>query len=488
MIWLQVDDIEQIEKALIGDYEYLSKTIFLNSQLQGLDVFFLSEKHHFLIEPSIDELRESMRERVKQRAEQRAYLIVLSFNAPFEIGLFKNRENHPFLWLQLRSIYSPAKKIEFQSKLSREKILSEKLGFKMVKPKVDLENVAGIYDFKEYIYKISSLSQAGIPSTLKSLFLFGTAGSGKTHVAEAIAHHFGYQFGYLDIPHFMTLSSPTHSLGILFDYLEEQEQKCVLLIDEIEKMFDFGGNDLKSRNVFGNLLTRLNNIHTNPKSNIIFIATANDITNIVRFTPEFLRKGRFDEVFFFSYPTKKATIDLMTLFINKVSSETIDLFESMYKRFTQNPKSFPSFKKLFDARKDGLLGIDEFHKMITFSIDDFPPHLLFEIISHKYTNEMKVSDDREFIYAPPEINVVIKELQKEGMFQLLLQLKNELAIEEITPFSKMLLKEDAKIVDKIIGSIAPLQIYAKEGIEKQIAQAENYSGNGDDEYTQYRKG
>lgn len=81
--------------------------------------------------------------------------------------------------------------------------------------------------------------------------------------------------------------------------LSEAISPCVLWIDEIEKAFagvgvSGGGSDVTTR-LFGQFLTWMQE-----KENTVFIvATANDISNI---PGEFLRKGRFDELFFVDLP------------------------------------------------------------------------------------------------------------------------------------------------------------------------------------------
>jgi SpoVK/Ycf46/Vps4 family AAA+-type ATPase len=74
---------------------------------------------------------------------------------------------------------------------------------------------------------------------------------------------------------------------------------CVLWVDEIEKGFSGAGgagDSGTSSRVFGSFLTWMQE-----KSKPVFvIATAN---NIDRLPPEFLRKGRFDEIFFVDLPT-----------------------------------------------------------------------------------------------------------------------------------------------------------------------------------------
>lgn len=103
----------------------------------------------------------------------------------------------------------------------------------------------------------------------------------------------------------------------------EEISPCVLWIDEIEKAFagvggEGGGNDVTTR-LFGQFLTWMQE-----KENTVFIvATANDIS---RLPPEFLRKGRFDELFFVDLPngTERRKILEIHLKKRKKWNENID--------------------------------------------------------------------------------------------------------------------------------------------------------------------
>jgi SpoVK/Ycf46/Vps4 family AAA+-type ATPase len=73
----------------------------------------------------------------------------------------------------------------------------------------------------------------------------------------------------------------------------------VLWIDEIEKAFSYGGQDQDgglSQRLFGALLTWLQE----KRQEVFVVGAANDLN---RLPPEFLRKGRFDEIFFVDLPT-----------------------------------------------------------------------------------------------------------------------------------------------------------------------------------------
>jgi SpoVK/Ycf46/Vps4 family AAA+-type ATPase len=81
----------------------------------------------------------------------------------------------------------------------------------------------------------------------------------------------------------------------------ERLAPCVLFIDELEKAFASGGSEDGglSQRVLGTFLSWLQD----RRSEVFTVATANDVS---RLPPEFLRKGRFDEVFFVDLPDADA--------------------------------------------------------------------------------------------------------------------------------------------------------------------------------------
>jgi ATP-dependent 26S proteasome regulatory subunit len=89
---------------------------------------------------------------------------------------------------------------------------------------------------------------------------------------------------------------------------------CVLYIDEIEKGFGGRRQDLDSgtsSRVFGTFLTWMQE-KTAP---VFVIATANDISAL---PPEFLRKGRFDEIFFVDLPTTRERAEIFRIHLARL--------------------------------------------------------------------------------------------------------------------------------------------------------------------------
>jgi len=97
----------------------------------------------------------------------------------------------------------------------------------------------------------------------------------------------------------------------------------VLWIDEIEKAFSFSDSvedSGVSTRLFGNFLSWMQE----RKADVFTVATANDVSKL---PPEFLRKGRFDEIFFVDLPDKEARKHIFEIHLKKRGRDT-DLFDT----------------------------------------------------------------------------------------------------------------------------------------------------------------
>jgi SpoVK/Ycf46/Vps4 family AAA+-type ATPase len=133
----------------------------------------------------------------------------------------------------------------------------------------------------------------------KGILITGIPGCGKSLTAKCVSTLWGLPLLRLDIGKVfsgLVGSSEQNMRGAL--KLAEAVSPSILWIDEIEKGFGSsgGGDSGTSSRVFGTFLTWMQE-----KSSAVFvIATANKIDAL---PPEFLRKGRFDEIFFVDLPT-----------------------------------------------------------------------------------------------------------------------------------------------------------------------------------------
>jgi AAA+ superfamily predicted ATPase len=132
----------------------------------------------------------------------------------------------------------------------------------------------------------------------KGVLLTGVPGCGKSLVAKTLAGTWGYPLVLLD-PARLYGKYVGESEGRLQRALDAVDAMApaVLWIDEIEKGFAQGGDE--DGGVGARLLgTFLRWMQDRPPG-VFVVATANEVD---RLPPEFLRKGRFDEIFFVDLP------------------------------------------------------------------------------------------------------------------------------------------------------------------------------------------
>jgi ATP-dependent 26S proteasome regulatory subunit len=204
---------------------------------------------------------------------------------------------------------------------------------------IDLGDVGGLQNLKRWLDKrnnswMAEAADYGLPAP-KGLLMTGVPGCGKSLTAKAIASAWGLPLLRLDIGKvFAGLVGSSEQNMRNAIRAAEATAPCVLWIDEIEKGFSGAmggaGDSGTSTRVFGSFLTWMQE-KTSP---VFVIATANNVSNL---PPEFLRKGRFDEIFFVDLPTASERRDVWALHLrkrlhNENVAARIDLTESLITR------------------------------------------------------------------------------------------------------------------------------------------------------------
>ena len=199
--------------------------------------------------------------------------------------------------------------------------------------KEKIEEIGGLEGLKEWLSskaqvfrRLDEAKKFG-EDTPKGALLVGMPGCGKSLAAKASARLFNVPLLRLDIGRLLGkyVGESEHNMRVALK-TAESISPCILWIDEIEKAFagidqNGGASDITKR-LFGQFLTWLQE-----KENTVFVvATANDIT---AFPPEFLRKGRFDEVFFIDFPNEEERERIFEIHLEKRGkmSDDIDLKE-----------------------------------------------------------------------------------------------------------------------------------------------------------------
>lgn len=225
----------------------------------------------------------------------------------------------------LNLAYQDGGVLDFDDKqliLSQKEQLIKKAGLlEMIPVHETIDDIGGLENLKEWLYKkecifnqLDKATKFGVDIP-KGIMIVGMPGCGKSLAAKATAKLFEIPLVRLDVGRL---------LGKYIGESEENMRKalrlseaispCVLWIDEIEKAFSGvggsgGGSDVTTR-LFGQFLTWMQE-----KENTVFIvATAN---NISRIPPEFLRKGRFDELFYVDFPNDEERRKIIEIHLKK---------------------------------------------------------------------------------------------------------------------------------------------------------------------------
>jgi hypothetical protein len=199
-------------------------------------------------------------------------------------------------------------------------------------PEHGLDAVAGLKGLKEWLAKRRAVvtdHQRAMDFGLrfpKGILLLGVPGCGKSMCAKAVATEWGLPLLKLDPANlydkYIGDSEKNFKRAL---HTAERMAPVILWIDELEKAFAQGGDDADggvSRRVFGSFLAWLQE----RRGDVFVVATSNDVSKL---PPEFIRKGRFDEVFFVDLPTPAVRQSIFDIHLarRKQQSKQFDLSE-----------------------------------------------------------------------------------------------------------------------------------------------------------------
>jgi ATP-dependent 26S proteasome regulatory subunit len=218
-----------------------------------------------------------------------------------------------------------AKVIETAKKAKKQVVEKSRL-LKLVESEDSMDDVGGLKHLKWWleqkknaIFRPEDAKEHGVMPA-KGILLVGMPGCGKSLSAKAIAKKFGLPLLNLDIGSllgkFMGQSEEQLRRALR---IAENASPCVLWVDEIEKAFaGVSGDDTgTSQRLFGYLLTWLNE----KTATVFVVATANDIAVL---PPEFLRRGRFDEIFSVDFPAEPERIQILEIHLRKALKHDLD--------------------------------------------------------------------------------------------------------------------------------------------------------------------
>jgi len=211
---------------------------------------------------------------------------------------------------------------------AKAQLIKDQGVIEFLKPESGLSSVGGLGRLKAWLEKrraaFSPQAERFGLEPPKGIMIFGVQGCGKSLCAKAVAHEWNLPLLKFDTSRLMEkyIGESEKNLSKSLQ-VAEAVAPAVLWIDEIEKMFPHaartsdadGGLSLR---LFGTFLTWMQE----KKWPVFMVATSNDISAL---PPEFLRKGRFDELFFVDLPNAEQRQAIFSIHLT---------------RHQQNPASF----------------------------------------------------------------------------------------------------------------------------------------------------
>jgi len=272
----------------------------------------------------------------------------------------------------------------------KEQIIKKSGMLEHVKIKDEVGHIGGLnklikyVELKAEVFKnLGDAKKFGVDLP-KGILIVGMPGCGKSLTAKVIAKVFEVPLLRLDVGKLMGkyVGESEENLRRAIN-TAEAVSPCVLWIDELEKAFAGiggvgGGSDVTTR-LFGNFLTWLQE----KESSVYVVATSNDISKL---PPEFLRKGRFDQLFFVNLPSPE---------------ERKQIFEIHLKKRNKLTKEIDAIKLINDS--EGFSGAD-IEAVVKEAIED-------AFVNKSAT--INTADLQNIIIKTKSISVTLKEKIKE---------------------------------------------------------------------------
>lgn len=206
--------------------------------------------------------------------------------------------------------------------LSEKKQLIKRNGIlEYIEEDETIDAVGGLEELKHWLRQRSNAfteraREYGLPQP-KGMLILGIPGCGKSLIAKTTSRLWGLPLLRLDMGRVYDGSMVGRSEANLRNALKTAESisPAILFIDELDKSFagSTGSADSDggtSSRIFGSFLTWMQE-KTSP---VFVMATAN---RVERLPGEFLRKGRFDEIFFVDLPNKEERQDIFEIHLLK---------------------------------------------------------------------------------------------------------------------------------------------------------------------------
>ncbi|MEL6930250.1 MAG: AAA family ATPase [Cyanobacteria bacterium J06600_6] len=309
----------------IASFKGTNKTIILMSPLQTLPIEL--EKEAVVLDyplPNLAELNQVLDQRLAKSKGARVTTETREKLLKAALGLTKDEAEKVYRKAQVKAGQLTENEVDIV--LSEKQQLIRRNGIlEYIEEDETLSSVGGLEELKGWLKQRSNAfteraREYGLPQP-KGMLILGVPGCGKSLIAKTTSRLWGLPLLRLDMGRVYDGSTVGRSEANLRNALKTAESisPAILFIDELDKAFAGGGGSGDSDGgtsgrIFGSFLTWMQE----KKSPVFVMATAN---RVERLPGEFLRKGRFDEIFFVDLPSSAERQDIFRIHLGKRRSD-----------------------------------------------------------------------------------------------------------------------------------------------------------------------
>jgi SpoVK/Ycf46/Vps4 family AAA+-type ATPase len=305
----------------IASFKDTQRTILLMSPVQTIPVEL--EKEVIVLDyplPDMAELNQVLSQQLDLNRTRRVTTEAREKLLKAALGLTKDEAEKVYRKAQVTN--GRLTEAEVDIVLSEKKQLIRRNGIlEYIEEDETLDSVGGLEELKHWLKQRSNAfteraREYGLPQP-KGMMILGVPGCGKSLIAKTTSRLWGLPLLRLDMGRVYDGSMVGRSEANLRNALKTAESisPAILFIDEIDKAFagSTGSADSDggtSSRIFGSFLTWMQE-KTSP---VFVMATAN---RVERLPGEFLRKGRFDEIFFVDLPSSDERKEIFRIHLSK---------------------------------------------------------------------------------------------------------------------------------------------------------------------------
>ncbi|HEY9844857.1 MAG TPA: AAA family ATPase [Candidatus Caenarcaniphilales bacterium] len=314
----------------IANFKGTQKTIILMSPVQTVPIEL--EKEVVVLDyplPNMAELDEVLSAQLEQARARRTTTDAREKLLKAALGLTRDEAQKVYRKAQVTAGRLTEEEVEIV--LSEKKQLIRRNGIlEYIEVDETIDSIGGLQELKQWLQQRSNAfteraREYGLPQP-KGMLILGVPGCGKSLIAKTTSRLWGLPLIRLDMGRVYDGSMVGRSEANLRNALKTAESisPAILFIDEMDKAFagSSGSADSDggtSSRIFGSFLTWMQE-KTSP---VFVMATAN---RVERLPGEFLRKGRFDEIFFVDLPNAEERREIFRIHLLKRRPD-IDRFD-----------------------------------------------------------------------------------------------------------------------------------------------------------------